>query len=79
MSNDERSTKHECRTPNASAESKDYENESDAKTPRTPKALRAKLTMSALFREAFGVRACPRVAFSALAFVLREDLLPKQL
>src|SRR5437667_139903 len=32
----------EARSTNASAESKDYENESDAKTPRTPKALRAK-------------------------------------
>ena len=39
-------------------------NESDAKTPRTPKALRAKSAGApVLFREAFGVRTRPRVAF----------------
>jgi hypothetical protein len=40
--------------------------ESDARTHRTPKALRAKLrTASLLFREALGVRARPRAAFPA--------------
>jgi hypothetical protein len=38
--------------------------ESDARTHRTPKALRAKLrTASLLFREALGVGARPRATF----------------
>jgi hypothetical protein len=41
-------------------------NESDARTHRTPKALRAKFTESRfLFRAAFGVRTRPRVAVSS--------------
>jgi len=41
------------------------DHESDAKTDRTPKHIRAKFTGSALFFcEAFGVRTRPRVAFS---------------
>ena len=50
---------------------------SGAKTPRTPKALRAKCsTQRILFREALGVRTRPRVAFElghVLSKVKRGD------
>jgi hypothetical protein len=43
-------------------------NESDARTHRTPKALRAKFMKTpSQFRKALGVRARPRVAFLTTA------------
>ena len=51
------------------------ESESDAKTHRTPKALRARIYRNApaLFCEALGVRTRPPVAFRAVSSNLRTD------
>jgi hypothetical protein len=49
-----------------------FENKSHARTPRTQKALRAKLLRGLLgFAKAFGVRTRPRVAFVGIKMFLR--------